>query len=760
MADDIEIIIGGESVRVPRWATEETAREMSKFNLASAKALTELVKHSGRSQKTVADNQKILRDLKTATKQDRSESIKAEKKLNEFRKDHGKALQNATNSLKSTSKDLADAFNKESLSGIVKALIPIGAIGAAAGFAVSVLEEFAKNVSELSNVGIGLGSSLVELRHQATLTGLNMEDYGKLVMSNGDSLRAMGENAQDGAANFSRISREARVLARDFNNFGLTNTEYNEMLLEEIEIRRRSGMNQQAIQDGLAESMNNLLLETTGLAAITGQDRRDMIRKRREMADDPAITAFRMSIEREGGRLSENFNSLATVFGAGGEVGDQIGLAMAQAIATGLDFRTTNNEAVRAIASINSEANTMLQDIFNFVSSNMKTMDTSEFNVQLVSRLAELGDAIPADEMVQLGRLAQRDVDGAAQLISLVSELQGLEKAVETNREAHQDAAQATMETELLALASHIQETTNRMKDSTLSTVIENLGLDVKSSGGELVEAIRNISDNFGPDNTLWEGIKGSYSEMTTGMERFTDALKAAGVGLGLLSLTGPGRKMLGWGWRKTGGRMLGGAKNLLGRGSGAASGAGGLFSQLRNWVTRGAGAVKSGASAAASKTPGILSRFLPMLVKGTRAATPAGAFATGLGIKPTGDGTISGKFEDQYPFPTDGTNDEQLEWQRRRNEWMQREAQSYPALNTPFENNSILERTPGPVNPGSMTTPNGVNGIEANTQEMNAFLNNQAAPRIEDWLARQTELIEDTNRQLQRLNRTAEESQ
>lgn len=710
MADDIEIPIGDGMVRVPRWATEATALQMSKLNEASAKALTELVRQTKHGNKLVADNEKIFRELKNAKKSDQDEQEKSEKKLGKIRSKHGKALDKASGTLIKTSKGLLDAFNKDSLAGIAAVLGGMVGLGAAAGFGIGVLENFAKNVSELSNVGIGLGSSLIDLRHQATSTGLSMEDYGKLVMSQGPALRAMGDSAQDGAANFSLMSREVRLAAREFNNFGLSNFEFNEMLLAEVDMMRRGGMNQTQIQNRLAFSMNELMLEMSGLAAITGQDRRDLVRARFDQAADPSIMAFRMQRQRDGRGESENFNSLTALFSAGGEIGEQLGMAVALSIANDIPLQAASNEMVRSLSIINQSTGAAIMNLDRFIQDNYESMDPRLFNAEVTSRLAALGDAIPTADLDRLGLLASLQVEGASDLLTFVGNLQGLETSVIANMEAMQTSADALVSTEILALASTIEETGNRIRDSALTSIITALGVDVTDSGQHLVDAIRAIGDRFGPDGTLMDGVAQSYSEMTTGMQRLTHATVAATVALGILAASGAARPVL----RaiRGGGALAAGAAGALSA-TRIAAGTSRMMAGVRGLLSGAAAAARTSAAAAASvaaSSGSLISRYLPMFASIARIANPVGAAIAGLGISGTGLGAPSELYQQENPFPHDGTAEEQAEWQRQRDASLRdgpipgpgvaTDYTSHSALTPPFSSSSsISQQALGPTN-------------------------------------------------------------
>lgn len=629
MAEQIEIQLGEHVIKVPAWATEETAKEMSKYNAASAKALTEMLRSTTRNNKIVNENQKLFKTMVTATQKDHTESIKAEKKLNAFREKHGKTLDKATKDIKKAGDNLLDAFNKDSLAGAAAAIAGVIGLGTVAGFAVSTLENFAKSITSLSNVGIGLGTSLVDLRQQASATGLGIDDYGKLVMANGDAIRAMGTSAQDGARRFSDLSIQTRVMARDFNNFGMSNTEFNEVLLEEIDIRRQSGMTQAEITKDVKNSMNGLLLETTALAAMTGQDRREMLRNRRELLDTSAAKAFRMALEKEGGMLSENFGNIATVLGAGGDVGKQLAMAIADSIATGVDIRAVAQGAFSQIASVNSDAAMAINDIANFARDNFETMDAADFNAVLTSKLAAIGDAVSAADLKQLGLLANQGNQGAESLISLIAEVHGLETSVKANRQAHDDAEEGLRVSAVLALPAAVQEVTNALKSSALTTVLGKLELDLDEAGDELVAALRKITDNFGVDTGLGEGLKNSWSELTTTSDKLKQALAGvAGVAFAL-SLTYGGRKLLGGAAR--------GAGKVLGIGGGAA-----------------AGATAAGGTAAATTAGGksLFRRLLSWSGKAIKTGGPVGVGLTAA-LTPTraADATRTGR--DDLPIAT-----------------------------------------------------------------------------------------------------------
>ena len=686
MAESYEIPIGdgGTPVRVPAWATEATAREMAKYNEATAKALTDLLRQTARDKKVVMENQKIFRGMKKATEQRVEDDVKSTKERTKADKQYTKTIKETNNVLLEAGKDIMDVFSKDSLAAITKSLIGLGVLGAGLGFAIGQVETYATQIANLTNVGVGLGVSMAELRQQAAQTGMSIEDYGNLVLTSGDTLRAIGENAQDGARNFSILSRQVFEASRQFNNFGLTNQEYNEILMQEIELRRRSGMDQQELTDGLADSFTQLMAETTAMAVMTGQDRREMLRRRQEMATNASIEAARMAAIAEGGQdFLDAVGAISDASGAGGDIGNRIGEAMMIAIVQNRDFRSIGDGMLGRMAALDTEFGSALTRIQEFVRANYETMDPEDLRLQLMSMFAEIPNAFDSADFNRLGLLAERGVDGAADIISLVAELRGISSDVEENRENLDMALQQLAETSLLALTSEMQTAMNKLRASALNTALGLLDLTDQTANFDqaLVDSIRALSDNFGGDATLVDGLSDTFGELTDSMNFAGHAAMALAGALTLLTVTPGLRTLFGAGVRRGGGSLLRGA----GRGIGSMFGSG----------------------AAGSTSSSFLTRALTSMLRIGPAAAVAGAVIPDR----MGDGTLSGAYDAENPFPENGTPEEQAQWQIDREEFFRNQpaitqadinadtrARNIPLFEdlSPFEQREMRLNTPG----------------------------------------------------------------
>jgi len=151
VADKIKINYGkDQEVEVPAWATEETAAQMAKWNEASAKALTNMVKGTRGGEKVAADNRKLFKEMRDNIVQDNQGAAETEKKKATYVAKMGDHVKKFGKSSTDAAKGFAEAFDKNSLSGIATAIAGVIGMGAAAGFAVSVLENFTKQVADLA----------------------------------------------------------------------------------------------------------------------------------------------------------------------------------------------------------------------------------------------------------------------------------------------------------------------------------------------------------------------------------------------------------------------------------------------------------------------------------------------------------------------------------------------------------------------------------------------------------------------------------
>ena len=140
--------------------------------------------------------------------------------------------------------------------------------------------------------------------------------------------------------------------------------------------------------------MNSLMKETTLLAAVTGQDRREMLRNRASILSDPIVETARQQFAALGKDLPANIGNLGSIIGGLGDEGAVFAGALAQAAVTDIPFFSTAlGSSLKEMISIGGpELQGAFADIASFVDANALTMPTEEFNTKVTAMMGRLGE--------------------------------------------------------------------------------------------------------------------------------------------------------------------------------------------------------------------------------------------------------------------------------------------------------------------------------------------------------------------------------
>lgn len=553
--DTIEIPIGDQKITLPAWSTETTLSVVADYSKVTAKSLNAMLKTMGVNSKVGKANKKIFDNILSAQKN----TLEVNKDSDEAAKKSAKRLHSiiGTNAeLARGAKGFAEAFIKSDLDAMTKAIAGVGMVGAVAGVAMGTIVQFSKELVELSNVGVGFGDTLLNLRGQATQTGLDLGAYGKIVSSNLTSMMALGDTVGDGAKAFSALSETVFNNVSAFNNFGLSNTELNQTIADEIELRRKAGMDQSLIAGSVASSMKGLQLETSALAMITGRDKREVMRARQEQASDAAISSFIGTLD-DG--AAENVRSISEVLSVLGEGGTQFAKALVYSADTGLDFRTVMGGAMAELSALSPEMGKVMADIDTHVKNNFKKMDKVDFEAILTTKVAGFQNALTDSQRKQLALYATTTgagQDAARSLLEFSVAANGISTDLDKNKNVYATVGEDIAKTTLLALSSSLETTVNTLRDATLNSVIgifdsisAKLGGDgdaVRTAGDGMVGTLKAITTAFTD-----EGLDG-------GAGKLFDQLDATSQNLALLTIAAGTAKLALDGVGGTGGAGIG----------------------------------------------------------------------------------------------------------------------------------------------------------------------------------------------------------
>jgi len=554
--------IGGSSVSVPAWATKEQLDKLIVTDAQIIKNLEAMLRNDKvYSNKVLKQNADLLKSVTTGM-QSTTKAIKnltaEEKKAREQATSESKArrewakkqreneqkfmsiMKKSGDSMKRGASEftgkLAAGLKTGSLKDIAGAIGGVVGLGTAFGAMAGIVEEFGKALSDMSSVGAGLGTKLNDLRSAAADAGLDMAKFGKVIIENSEAVNSLGRNTTDGALEFSRLSKRVRDTARQFNYFGLSNEEMNQVLAQEIELRRLSGQTTAQITAQVAGGMNNLLKETSALAALTGQDRREMLKRRQETMTETSVSLMTRSFEQSGRMTNEVRGKLSSISDVIGKADTGLANALMYSAMSGQDFRTIEGGKYGKMAAYGgAEFGESLDRISGFIRQNLenRTMTPEQFSNALVPLLQQLGRSPGAGQLQAISTLSRNDAD-AMEFASMINRILGgsnMGGKFATAGEvagARAEALGGFERTAIMALPATLEEMSNNIKASALNTVLDQLAVNINNGGQELISALRRISDNFGGDRGIFEGIGGA------GMDFFSEnpMLGVAGAGL------------------------------------------------------------------------------------------------------------------------------------------------------------------------------------------------------------------------------------
>jgi len=188
-----------------------------------------------------------------------TEAAEQHKKATEFVKGFGSAAYKGSGKID----DFTNTF-KGRLGGFGDVVVGIG----------SSLQSNVDIYRTLSSVGASFGQDLVKLREAAASAGLPIEDFSKLIKDNSESLAQLYGSTTQGAASFSKLSREFRTANIEYlAPLGLTVAELNDGLLTTLKIQRLTGSFLEDDKKAQQTAAMGLITEMDKLAKLTGQSR-------------------------------------------------------------------------------------------------------------------------------------------------------------------------------------------------------------------------------------------------------------------------------------------------------------------------------------------------------------------------------------------------------------------------------------------------------------------------------------------------------
>ena len=255
---------------------------------------------------------------------------------------------------------------------------------------IGMMEKLGASFNTMRRVGIGFGDELAKIRSAAGVAGMQLDAFGALLVQNGVTIQSLADSTGQGAIRLSSLSEEFYRSTQRFGNFGMGMTEINQLLLDEIEIRRQAGMEVRNLSlsfNGLGGVITNNMRIQESMARQTGEDMRARLAAQREAMSD---TRVRAALVGQGENLIQNFRSLNSALLRFDPTGD-LRTAMQQSFATGFDPMAFAPELIAVLGP-------GVQGLLSEAQNAMRTMDPSQFASWFESNMAAQMETLSNNE--------------------------------------------------------------------------------------------------------------------------------------------------------------------------------------------------------------------------------------------------------------------------------------------------------------------------------------------------------------------------
>jgi len=335
MADKMHtLIVGGQEVQVPAWASESTMGQVASYMAQQAKTDTmfaKMMKGIGGDTASLqaaiqslvgATNRDIKADDASDTEQEKftKKLVRGSSKLDKamgFFGNHEKPLSAMTDGLSSLAKGAKSAGGgfkfleklTKSTGGLAQGAgaalnVAADAFLAYAGWNAAKLEQFANVQSKMIDSGIlfeGGAAAYDELRKGIQNTGNTYLHLSETLGTFSDGMLGLGDSVTTGAMEFSKFYQALNTTAETLGDLGMSSKDMMTAYGEYISYSRRTGQLNKRLNRS-AEDVNstfiNMQIEAGAVANLTSLTRSEAMRASMESMDTYGSAANRILIDK------------------------------------------------------------------------------------------------------------------------------------------------------------------------------------------------------------------------------------------------------------------------------------------------------------------------------------------------------------------------------------------------------------------------------------------------------------------------------
>jgi len=470
----IQIPIGGRAVpiEVPNFAMEDTQQSILSVSQQIRDAITGVEGNDRQTQSAIND---LTREVASGNMQQRSL----------FRNLTG---QGAAGSAAAGFDRLGDVTKAGDFGQKLFDSLGMANIGVQFGMVFGTMEQLGEVLNKVSRVGVSFGDDLLQVQDQAAGLGLTLDQFGKIVGTQGSIMKGLGDNTNQGSRRFLDLATAVREGTREFGFFGTKSDEMAMILADELEVRRQtigSERLRNLTEKQLTEQMTESLKINEAMARLTGQD----VQERRKAGLEARRNAVAQSfLSEQTQETQERFRLLAENLSQLGPAGKQISDAILQGVSTGIDPRAF---APQLLGVLDQGAS----DLIDYVMSTVTDGSTSPEDFAKISADLVLGlKNSSAIDAAQLRTMAAFNSDLANTVLTIQQQTQSVENFTEEFDKTMKDIiGDAGKNKGLRGLSSTMDEVAAEIKARTTEMAIKVGGGDLN----KLSESVNNMADKF-----------------------------------------------------------------------------------------------------------------------------------------------------------------------------------------------------------------------------------------------------------------------
>ena len=189
-----------------------------------------------------------------------------------------------------------------------------GGLGQGVALATKVVGEFADSQRALTDVGYGLGVSVIKTGEEMSKLGIPLSELERIASTNAvtldylndaqnmnlETMKDGNKGVKQGVFAFGQLSKNVQDSMDKFGNMGFTVTEINSYLTEYLETDRKRGVQAKTSFDNLSSNFHLLALETAAYAADTGRNRKDLMKSQLENLNRTDAVTYALSLRLAG----------------------------------------------------------------------------------------------------------------------------------------------------------------------------------------------------------------------------------------------------------------------------------------------------------------------------------------------------------------------------------------------------------------------------------------------------------------------------